>query len=226
MPRYNKCMYFKDRAQAGRKLAAKLSKYKNQQCAIIALNSGGIIVGAQIAMRLHANLLMLISENIMLPGEPVPLAAMTTDTFTYNPDLSAGEIDAYSGEYHGFIEGQRIEKFHKLNNQLSDGGSIDPKYLREHIVILVSDAMQKGISLQIAVDFLKPIKVSKLIVATPLASVSAIDKMHLVGDEIYCLGVVDNLMEADHYYEDNTVPNYENSVKIIRNISLNWDFAV
>lgn len=218
-------MYFKNRAEAGQELASKLKKYKNQQCVVIALNSGGVVVGAQIAMNLHANLLMLISEDIMLPGEPNPIASMTTETFTYNPDLSAGEIDEYVGEYHGFIEGQRIEKFHKLNKLMSDGGSIDPKLLRRHIVILVSDALQRGISLQIAADFLKPINIQRLIIATPLASVKAVDKMHLIGDEICCLNVTENLMEADHYYDDNIVPNHQSSIKIMRNISLNWDFV-
>lgn len=218
-------MYFKNRAEAGRQLAAKLKKYDNQQCAVIALNAGAVLVGAQIAMALHANLMVLISDDIVLPGEHDPLASMTTNTLTFNQDLSAGELDEYIGEYHGFIEEQRVEKFHKLNQLLSDGGEIDPKYLRRHIVILVSDALQTGVSLQVAADFLKPIKVKKLIVASPLASVSAVDRMHLIGDEIYCLSVSENLMEADHYYEDNTIPNHEGALKIVRNISMNWDLS-
>lgn len=218
-------MYFKNRATAGRELASKLTKYKNQQCVVIALSSGAVVVGAQVAMRLHANLLMLISENIVLPGETIPIAVMTSDTFSYNPEMSAGQIDEYVGNYHGFIEGQRIEKFHKLNSLLSDGGRIDPKFLRRHVVILVSDALQSGISLQIASDFLKPINISRLIIATPLASVKAVDKMHLIGDEICCLNVAENLMETDHYYDDNVVPSHEGALKIIRNISMNWDFA-
>lgn len=218
-------MYFKNRADAGRTLATKLKKYNGKQCVVIALNSGAVVVGAQIAMNLHANLLMLISEDITLPGEHRPVAAMTTDTFTFNPEFSACQIDEFVTEYHGFIEGQRIEKFHKLNKLMSDGGSIDAKFLRRHVVILVSDALQTGISLQIAADFLKPIKIERLIIATPMASVNAVDKMHLLSDEICCLDVTDNLMEADHYYDDNTVPNHEGSLKIIRNISMNWDFA-
>lgn len=218
-------MYFKSRAEAGRLLAEKLKKYDNQQCAVIALNSGAIVVAAQIAMRLHANLMMLISDDIKLPGESDPIAAMTANTFTFNQNLSGGEIDEMMSDYHGYIEEQRVEKFHKLNRLLSDGGNIDPKYLNRHVVILVSDALQTGISLQIAADFLKPIKVKKLVVATPLASVNAVDRMHLLGDEIFCLSVGENLMETDHYYDDNIIPDHKSAMKIIRNISMNWDLA-
>ncbi len=216
-------MYFKNRAEAGRQLALKLKRYKSEQCAVVALNSGGVLVGAQIAMRLHANLMVLLSDNIILPGETEPLASMTTNTLTYNQKLSQGEIDEFVSEYHGMIEDQRVEKFHELNKLLSDGGEIDPKFLRHHVVILVSDALQSGVSLEVAADFLKPTKVKKLIIATPIASINAVDRMHLVGDEIYCLSVTENLMESDHYYEENNIPGHNDALKIIRNISMNWD---
>src|SRR5258708_6965109 len=117
-------MYFKDRAEAGRKLAIKLKKYDSQQCAVIALGNGAVIVGAQIALKLHANLMLMVSDNIVLPGEHDPLAVMTTSTFTYNNKFSPGEIDEFVNENRGVIEAQRIEKFHKLNALLSNGGVI------------------------------------------------------------------------------------------------------
>lgn len=215
-------MYFKNRAEAGRQLAEKLKKYDNQQCAVIALSSGGVILAAQIAMKLHANLMVLMSDEIILPGETEPLASMTTNTMTYNSKYSSGEIDEFVGEYHGLIEGQRVEKFHKLNKLVSDGGAIDPKYLNRHVVILVSDGLQTGLNLEVAADFLKPVKIKRLVIATPLASVGAVDKMHLLGDEIYCLNVAENLMESDHYYDDNIIPDHDNALKIVRNISMNW----
>ncbi len=216
-------MYFKNRADAGRQLADKLKKYRKEQCTVVSLNSGGVLVGAQIAMRLHAALAVLLSDDIILPGENEPLASMTSNTLTYNKSLSQGEIDEFVSEYHGTIEDQRVEKFHALNRLLSDGGEIDPKLLKNHGVILVSDALQNGISLEVAADFLKPDKLKKLIVATPIASVDAVDRMHLIGDEVYCLNVAENLMESDHYYDDNFLPGHKEAVKIVRNISLNWD---
>src|SRR3989338_9266437 len=126
-------MYFKNRAEAGRQLVAKLRKFDNQQCAVIALNSGPVVVAAQIAITLHANLMVLMSEDIVLPGEHDPLAAMTTSTFTYNQSLSSGQVDEYVNEYHGLIDEQRVAKFRKLNSLLSNGGEIDPKFLRHHV---------------------------------------------------------------------------------------------
>jgi putative phosphoribosyl transferase len=215
-------MYFKSRAEAGRLLANKLKKYNSEHCAVVALTPGSILIGAQIAMKLHASLMLLLSDKINLPGETDPIAAMTTSTFTYNHMYSAGQLEEYVGDYHSFIEGQKLEKFHKLNKLMTDNGEINPKQLRHHVVILVSDALQTGMSLEVAADFLKPIKMKKLIVVTPIASVNAVDRMHLVGDEIFCLSVTENLMETDHYYNDNTIPDSMQIQTITHNISLNW----
>lgn len=215
-------MYFKSRAEAGRELADKLKKYNNQHCIVVALNPGGVLVGAQIAMRLHAGLLMLLTEKVDLPGEPDSIATMTDRTFTYNKMYSAGQLEEFVGDYHGLIEEQRLQKLHHLNKLLIDGSEINPGQLRHHVVILVTDGLQTGVSLEAAADYLKPIKIKKLLIVTPLASITAIDRMHLIGDEIYCLNSTENLMETNHYFEDNTLPDPEQVRKITHNIALNW----
>lgn len=217
-------MYFHNRAEAGRELAKTLKQYKKQNTTVVALSPGGVIVGAQIAMKLHSHLAMLLTENIVLPGELTPLAAISSeDTFTYNNKFSTGEIEDLHGEYLGYIEAQRLEHLHHLHSLLGADGEINRDLLRRHVIILVSDGLANGFSLDVAAEFLKPIKAARLIVATPLASVPAVDKMHLLGDEIHCLSVIDNYMETNHYYDDNTVPNTEGLLKVIHNIPLHWD---
>lgn len=215
-------MYFKSRADAGRVLAEKLAKFDNQLCAVVALTPGAIIIGAQIAMKIHASLVELVTEDVRIPGEPTPLASMTAHSMTYNSSYSSGELDDLTTEYNGYIQQQRLENQHKLNKLLLDGAEIDPTKLRDHVVILVSDGLQDGITLEVAADYLKPYKLKKLIVVTPLATVNAVDKMHLVGDEIFCLNVAEHMLDINHYYEDNTVPEHEGLMKIVHNISLNW----
>lgn len=217
-------MYFKSRAEAGRKIAEKLDKYRETNTAVVALTPGAVIIGAQIAMKLHSPLMMLLTENITIPGEDTPLAAITSNnTFTYNNKLSTGQIEEMHSEYLGYIEWQRIEKLHKLHALLGHGGEIHRELLRHRNVILVSDGLSSGLSLDVAADYLKPIKMERLIVVTPVASVSAVDKMHLFGDEILCLSVKENYIETNHYYDDNTIPDTEDLVKIITTTPVNWD---
>lgn len=217
-------MYFKNRADAGRKLAAKLDTYKNQNTVVVAMSEGAVIIGAQIAMQIHANLMLLLTENIQLPGEPDAIASLSSaGTFTYNNMFSAGQLEELTGEYHGYIEEQRIEKMHRLNVLLTHEGEINKDFLRHHIVIVVSDGLSTGFSIDIAADFLKQIAIKKMIIATPVASVPAVDRMHLVGDEIVCLSVIDNYIQTNHYYEDNTIPPIHDLFRVMKNIAVNWE---
>lgn len=220
-------MYFKSRAEAGRLLAAKLEQYREANTSVVALSPGAVIIGAQIAMRLHSNLMLLMTENIILPGENDPLAVISSNnTFTYNNKFSTGELEEMRAEYLSVIESQRLEKLHELHALLGHGGEIHRELLNHHTVILVSDGLNSGLSLDLASDYLKPVQVQKLIIATPIASVPAVDRMHLVGDEIVCLSVLDNYIETNHYYDDNTIPPMEDLIKVITTTSVHWDRTV
>lgn len=216
-------MYFKNRADAGRQLAERLEAYRRSNCVVLALNPGGVMVGAQIAMGLHADLFMLATEEVRIPGEPVALAAVTAeDTFTYNPELSSGELDELAMEFHGLIESERLAKLHKLHTVMGPGGEIPRDMLRRRVVILVADGLKNGFELGVAANFLKPIDIKRLVVAVPVASVPAVDAMHLYGDELCCLYTAENLFEVDHYYDENVLPEVEGLHKIMRNTPLNW----
>lgn len=216
-------MYFKNRAEAGRLLAERLEKHKKENIAVIALSEGGVIVGAQIAMALHGNLSLLLTEKIYLPGEPEALASITSeDTFTYNNKYSPGQLEEFNSEFHQYIEAKRLEGFHQLNVLLGKEGEIPKSKLRHHTIILVSDGLANGFSLQVANDYLKRIALNKLIIATPFATVPAVDIMHIIGDEIECLNVLENFFSVNHYYDDNTVPPVPDLFRIIKSITLNW----
>ncbi len=216
-------MYFQDRNQAGRQLADKLKHYRYENTAVVALSDGAVLVGAEIAKALHCVLTMLLTEEVKLPGEHSPLAVVNQDGgFTFNNLFSAGQLEGFTSEYHNYIEQEKVQKLHAINRLLGEGGLIRQDLLYGRIVILVSDGLQTGLSLDAAADFLKPIKLEKIIIATPLASVPAVDRMHLLADEIVCLSVVENFMDVGHYYENNQMPSHEELIKTIETIVLNW----
>lgn len=217
-------MYFKSRADAGKLLALQLAKkYKGDDCAVVALSDGGVMVGAQIAMQLHCVLTMLLTESIQLPREDLAVAGVNQDgSFSYNNYYSPGQIEEFVSEYHNLIEQQKINKMQDLHRLLGRGGLIKKSLLRDHNVILVSDGLANGFSLDLAAEFLKPLRVKRLIVATPLASVPAVDRMHILSDEIYCLSVLADYISTEHYYEIQDVPTHEAVVKTIEQIVDHW----
>jgi len=217
-------MYFENREQAGQILAAELvEKYRYENCAVVALIDGAVIVGEQIATALHAILTLLLIEDIQIPGESMSFGAMSQDgNFSYNGMFSAGEIEEYVSEYHGYLDDQKREVFQKINRLLGDGGIINNDLLRDHVVILVSDGLDNGASIDVAIEFMKPIRVKRLVVATPTASIQAVDRLHILADELHILDVKENFMNVDHYYNQNVIPSHEDTIAKINQIVLNW----
>ena len=216
--------YFKNRQTAGKLLAEQLKKYKTENCVVLSLSEGGVVVGAEIAKELHTELFLLVTEDIDLPGEPDPIAIMSSSgSFTYNRSAySTGDLEALSVDYRPIIEQGKMIAFQKINRVVSHEGSIMKILLKNHIIILVSDGLRNGFSVDVATDFLKPIKAKGLIIASPIINSSAIDKMRLLSDEVFCIDVLEEYINTDHYYEDNKLPSHEEIVMKMKNIVFEW----
>jgi len=217
-------MYFESRAHAGQVLATELlEKYRYEDCAIVALSDGGVLVGEQIAAQLHCVLTMLVTETIDVPGESLSMGAVSqAGNFTYNSEFSTGEVEEYASEFHGYLDDQKRQAFSRINRLVGDGGVISRDLLRERVVILVSDGFTDGAIISVALDYLKPIHIKKLVVAAPVATIPAVDQLHIVADELHILDVKENFMGTNHYYDDNVVPSREESIAKINQMILNW----
>lgn len=218
-------MYFRNRADAGRLIAKQLEKYKSKNIVIISLGTGAGVVAAQVAIQLHASMLLYVVKNIYLPGETADAVAGlgSGDIFSYNTgNYSEGQIEEYSTEYHSYIEQERMLKSHELHRLVGNDGEINKNMLRHRTVIMVSDGLKEGFTVEVAADFIRTVPIEKLVIATPIASVNAVDRMHLLGDEIVCLSVAGYYMDTDHYYDENIVPSTEGVLTMMRNISYSW----
>lgn len=217
-------MYFESRIQAGQLLAEQLAeRYRYENCAIVALTDGAVLVAEPIATALHCVVTLLVTEDIAIPGEGMSFGSVSqTGDFTRNSMLSQSELDGYTSEFHGYLAEQKREAFQRINRLVGDGGTINRDLLRDRVVILVSDGFGDNASLDAALDFLKPIRIERLVVAAPTASVVSVDQLHVTADELHILDVKANFMGVDHYYDHNDIPSHEETVQRINQIILSW----
>lgn len=216
-------MYFRSRSEAGELLADQLVQYRYEDCAVVALSASSVAVAEPIAARLHCILGLFLSEQIKIPGENLNIGSVNQGGgFLYNQSLSEAEASDYYSEYHSYIDDEKRQKFEKINHLIGEGGVIDPILLRQHVVILVSDGLKSGSKLDAAAQFLKPVLMKRLLVVTPVASVPAVDRMHILADELHCLSVTENYISTSHYYDLDDSLTHEQAVEKINNIILNW----
>lgn len=205
-------------------LASRLTPiYRYENCAVVALNNGGVIVGAQIAIELHCPINLLVSSDITLPKENEAFASITSDgSFSYNHNFSKYELDEMQSEYFQLIEQEKMQKLHEMHRLVGSTGTMRKDLLKGRNIILVSDGLKSGHALDMAIAYLKPIATEKIIVATPLASIPAVDYMHVMADDICCLSVIDNYMDTDHYYDQPKLPDEKKIIETIEKIVLQW----
>ncbi len=217
-------MYFESRVHAGLELAAELvERYRYENCAVVAISDGGVVVGEQIASALHCVLTMLLIENIEVPGENLSFGSISENgNFSFNSEVSRGEMDEYTTEYHSYLEEQKRQAFQRINRLLGDGGFIDHDMLRDHTIILVNDGFDKTVIIDAAIEFLKPIRIARLVIVAPVASSAAIDRLHVAADELHILDVKANYFDTNHYYNQNEIPSHEQTIEKINKIVLNW----
>lgn len=217
-------MYFKNREEAGQQLAQALANYRYENTAILALSEGGVAVGAELTRALHSTLSLLLVEPIKLPGLGDEEIGLLDEAghFTYNSMISPGVLEEYMGEMRVVLEEEKMHKLYEMTKALGTRDIIDPHIFYGYNVIIVSDGLKNGVSFEAAVNFLKPVKTQRIIGAVPVASVPAVDRLHILCDEIHILSVVDNYMETAHYYEDNNVPDAQAILRSLQQVVATW----
>jgi putative phosphoribosyl transferase len=217
-------MYFHDRSQAGELLASQLLQYRFENTAVLSLSQGGVMVGEQIARRLHCTLSLLLTARITAPGES-SLTLGTIDqegTFTYNDLIPAGEMEEYMEDFRGYLEEEKIRQLYAMTSVVAEGGMASPDLLAGRNIILATDGVKNGLSFDAAMHYLKPIHTEKVIAAIPVGPADVIERVGQKVDELYYLYVPDNFIRVRHYYEDNTMFDPDAVIDSINHIISRW----
>lgn len=196
-------MIYKDRWDAGKKLAEMLHKYIDRDnLLVLGLPRGGVPVADEIARALHAPLDILIVRKIGSPGNPELAAGAVSETGTVvlNEDVIASY--RISNEYLA-RETARQEEEIARRIALFRGGRGVPE-LAGKTVILVDDGVATGATLKAAIATLKREKLARLIVALPVSSQEAEQEISPLVDEWVCLQAPAGFMAVGNYYYDFT----------------------
>ena len=197
--------------------------YKGKKCTLVALSDGAVVVAAQIAAVLNCPITMLLAAPIHAPGEPDAVASISqAGTYSFNNGYSQGQQDEFDMEYHHVFEQQKLDRLSEMHRELGRKELIRKDLLKGRTVILVADGLGSAATIDAAALFLKAIKVKRLVIVSPFAAVNVVDRMHILGDDLACLNVVQNFMGTNHYYESNTIPDHDVILQTIQDMVSRW----
>src|SRR5437763_9767321 len=192
---------FRDRTEAGRLLAAKLTAYANRPDVIVlALPRGGVPVAYEVARALNAPLDVFLVRKLGVPGyEELAMGAIATGGVrVLNDQLVGGlRIPDYIVDEVAASEQQELTRRESLYR-----GDRPAPDVRGRTVILVDDGLATGATMLAAVKALRQQQPARIVVAVPTASPETCAELKTEVDDVICATTPDPFYAVGLWYED------------------------
>lgn len=190
-------MRFRDRAEAGKRLAEALAGYANKDVVVYALPRGGVVLGYEIARSLHAPLDLVITRKIGYPGnEECAVCAVAEDGDMICDSAAASQMD--QEWLKGQAEKQMLEATRRRQVYLqgrkmqSCGGKV---------AVIVDDGVATGLTILLAIIEVRHQGPEKIVVAVPVSSAGAAERIREEADEFIALQIPTSFMAVGEFYE-------------------------
>jgi len=205
-------------------LADQLMDYRYENTAVLALSPGGVVVGEQIARRLHTALSLLLTSRITAPGDDSLVLGTLDQTglFTYNSMIAAGEMEEYLQDMRTWVEEEKLRHLYEMTTVVGEHGLVDPSQLEGRNVIIATDGVKNGLSFDAALNFLRRIHTEKLIAAIPVGPAEVIERLEHQVDELHYLYLPENFFTVSHYYTDEDRIDPDSVMERINNVVARW----
>ena len=192
---------FRDRADAGRLLAERLSHYAGRDdVLVLGLPRGGVPVAAEVARALGASFDVFLVRKLGLPGqEELAMGAIASggarvlnEELVETLGIPEALIDAVAAR-----EEEELRRRERLYR-----GERPPPEVEGKTVILVDDGLATGSSMRAAVAALRRRRPARIVVAVPTAPVSTCEELRPEVDELVCARTPQPFYAVGIWYEN------------------------
>jgi putative phosphoribosyl transferase len=196
-------MRFQNRAQAGRRLAERLTRFAGSpDVVVLALPRGGVPVGAQIASRLGTPLDVWLVRKIGLPGQPeLAVGALAEGGIVVLHQQVIRQIGIARALVDQVAAREELELERQVRLYRSDRTSPN---VRDRIVILVDDGLATGATMEAAILAMRGRHAAKVVVAAPVGAEETCARLAGLADEVECLSTPTPFDAVGLWYDDFT----------------------
>ncbi|ACA60711.1 phosphoribosyltransferase [Candidatus Desulforudis audaxviator] len=189
---------FRDRVDAGRRLAARLAEEDLSGGLVLGIPRGGVVVAAAVAAELALPLDIIVPRKIGAPRNPeLAVGAVTQDgTVIYN-DRLLQRLMLRADD----LEGQVQQEIKEIERRMTlYRGSRVPPELAGRTVILIDDGIATGYTVLAALRSLRRAGPRRIILAVPVAPPETLERLKPEVDRIVCLEAPDDFYAVGQFY--------------------------
>lgn len=194
---YTEDSMFVNRRDAAEQLARRLQRFKTDQCVVVAIPRGGVILGEVIARKLDCPMGIVLVRKIGHPQN----SEYAVCAVSKNRLRCFGEEKVLGSEWlESETEKERKEIARREELYLKGVGSVD---LKSKTVILVDDGVATGATYLVALEEVLRKRPKAVVVALPVMPFDFMEKVKNLASEVVCLCVDENYLGAvGAYYAD------------------------
>ncbi len=205
-------MYFIDRYDAAMQLATKLEKYKNEDGVILAVPRGGVPIGYYLAKHLDFTLDLLMTKKLGHPAnDEFAIGAVGIESIIIEEAYQIPK--EYIQQQTKRIRQELIERYKKFM------GDREPAVLKNKIVIVIDDGVATGRTILATLRMLRSREPKKLVVAVPVASQEAAEKIKKEVDDFICLYTPKTFYGVGRFYDDFSQTTDEEVIALLKELN-------
>jgi len=192
---------YRDRLEAGRILATKLTAYADRKdVVVLALPRGGVPVAFEVAKALQAPLDVFVVRKLGVPGhEELAMGAIATGGMYIVNEHVVHMLAIPDSVIEEVAEREQKELERREQLYRDD---LPPPDVRDRTIILVDDGLATGSTMRAAVAALRKQHPAHIVVAVPVAAPVVRDEFKAEVDEIVCASTPEPFFGVGYWYED------------------------
>jgi putative phosphoribosyl transferase len=194
-------MIFKNRQEAGRRLASRLGKYANREDVIVlGVPRGGVPIAFEVATTLNLPLDIFVLRKLGVPGhEELAFGAIGSGGVRV---LNASVVEQLGISDLDIALVTRAEREELERRERLYRGNRPPLDVHGRTVILVDDGIATGSSLRAAIHALRQMKPAAVVIATPVAPQETCNRLRQEVDELVCVEMPEPFYGVGQFYHD------------------------
>jgi putative phosphoribosyl transferase len=205
---------FEDRADAGRRLAARLEELGLEDPIVIGLPRGGVPVAYEVARELGAPLDVVIVRKLGAPIQPeLAIGAIGEESARVVNDGLIRALRIEPAQLEAIVERERAEV--ERRQDLYRAGA-PPLPVSDRTVILVDDGIATGSTATAAARVLRARGAERIVLAVPVGPPDVEERFADEVDECVCLEQPEGFFAVGAYYEQFGQTSDEEVVELLR----------
>jgi putative phosphoribosyl transferase len=191
---------FRDRRDAGRRLASLLAAYQQDEPLVLGLPRGGVVIAFEIARALRAPLDVLVARKLGALEQPeFGVGAIAPGGVRIIDRASVRLAGMTDGDLETVIERERAELVRRESRYRSGR---PPLGVRGRTVILVDDGVATGVTARAAIASLRKLGARRIVLAVGVcAAASAMELRHEV-DDLVCVLEPSDMAAVGLYFDE------------------------